>query len=189
MLTGIFSDPKKSPLQVTQNKLLNMPIMYSYCGIHKLCNLLEQNKKLLESFENMMSEHRENDFQMSDFIHENKINKLNGIKTKYLFSYINDEIVTISRIAISGDSDKTAFISAVHTNNNFRNNGFCKKTINLLINLTKSKYNVSNFTLYVKTENDIAIKCYQNCGFTIINSANYENDNIVYFKMVLRTKN
>lgn len=95
------------------------------------------------------------------------INKLkNAVKNKnfYLFAgSLENKIVTIGSINVD---NKLSRIDDIKTHSNFRNQGYCTKLLNYMIDFYN--LNIKNKTLYLYSENPIAIKIYKKLGFVEI---------------------
>ena len=142
----------------------NKEYNWLYCDTYDLLKWVKEYSKYEKSLMKLMTDQRDRDFKIIDFVIED-YEQINRGKRNYYFFIFNDkELIAISRITID---NKHGSISAVHTNTKFRNQGFCKKILNKLMKESKSKHKIRTFQIGVDTNNIPAIKCYTNVGFKI----------------------
>lgn len=145
---------------------------FIFCDICGLINFFKLNQKFIINFENLVKNHRPDDinFTYTKIIDEDIRNSSQN-KTKIfyqlIYNYVNFDIITLARIHIL-PKDKKCKLSMVHTNIKYRNQKFCQKNIILLLSNTKNFQYISKYSLYVLENNIPAIKCYEKCGFNII---------------------
>jgi hypothetical protein len=163
----------------------NKKYFYVLCTYKELIKL---SNKLLISFKKIMLTHRhQTSFTYKGLLLEQQPRE----KVFYLLIYNkNHEIITTSRVS----KKKYGYIDLVHTNLLYRGQGFCKININLLIKLTGYK----KYELNTGSKNTTAIKCYEACGFIILNnddpkyhttySSNTVKKNVVMIKEISKFK-
>lgn len=138
---------------------------YEFFNTIELLIFFRHRDKLFDSIIRLMTQHREHDFMLFDFVIEayHRYQKY-GQDVKYLLAYRQNEIITISRLFYKNEN---GFINAVHTNKKYRGKGYCRKNLKKLTDLANKKLKINKFTLEVEIDNIPAIKCYEKVGFKI----------------------
>lgn len=144
----------------------------------------KNNINYKESLIKIMKMHRNNNFEILDFVIENFFAEKKDKKVKYLIIHDNNEILSTSRIIYDKE---VGYINAVHTNIKFRGKSICQSNIQKLITLTNDLFNIKIFQLDVDIDNISAIKCYEKNGFEIIEKIN--NHHGEYYKMTYNISN
>ena len=140
-------------------------------NINDLIYLIKDKILLTKSFQNIMIEHRNNpNFKIEKLIEEEK--QFHPEKVNYFIIYKDNNLVSCARLIYKNNS-KSCYLGMIHTNNNYRNQGICKKTLKKLINLTNNKFN--KYELEVEENNIPAIKCYEKVGFILEKKYKYNN--------------
>jgi hypothetical protein len=155
----------------------NKKYKYIFCDINGLINFFKSDILFVTNFEKLLQDSRDENFKYTEIINEN-INTywLEKAQTYYqiIWNPSNLDLITIVRAKVLKKKDnntKECILSMVNTNIQYRNLQFCQKNISMLkknlqsINPIKP---INKFILYVIKDNIPGIKCYEKCGFTII---------------------
>lgn len=153
----------------------NKKYKYIFCDIIGLINFFKSDKLFVTNFEKLLQDRRDENFKYTEIINENiKDYWLDKTQTYYqiIWNPANLDLITVVRAKLLKKDNTNQFIlSMVETNIQYRNLQFCQKNISMLkknlqsINPIKP---INKFILYVIKDNIPAIKCYEKCGFTII---------------------
>ena len=174
-------DSKKGNIMIK-----NIKYNYFLFNINDLIILMKNNKKLINSFEEIMVNHQHNPNYKIDSLIKQDI-KIYPKNVNYFFLYKNNEIISCIRLSHTNNA-KSVYFDMIHTNIKYRNQGFCKITLGKLLNLLKNKFKIYN--LKVKENNIPAIKCYENFKFFFIKKEKdlcpYCNTNIPWNIMKLK---
>jgi len=156
----------------------NTKFNYILFDINTLIILMKIKKKLIKSLEECIKSLRQQDnFNIIRLVSENVLHY--PYETLYFMIYKKNEVIGTSRIMYKQTSKK-CYINMVFTNEKYRGNKICQNNIKKLIELTKNIFNI--YELEVRPDNVIAIKCYENIGFTFIKIDKY-NNNIMRYKI------
>lgn len=100
-------------------------------------------------------------------------------------SLINEKGVLAGFVTYINEGNDTYKVG-ITVGQRFRNRGYGKEAINLLIDHLFVTHNAKSITLEVKIDNEIAIKCYMDCGFVIKNNALSRGigEDIIYMERV-----
>lgn len=152
-------------------KDLNKNYNYILFNTLQLINLKKTNPELINSFENIVKEHRKKpEFTINFLINENFNYYPFECIYFLIYSNIDNIIISTSRIIFK---DKCAYINMVYTNKDYRNKKVCHINISKLIKLTKKYFDI--YELEVKADNIYAKKCYENIGFKFIKNTKYSS--------------
>ena len=149
---------------------------YIFCDIAGLIEFFKLDLRIIPNFESIIKAHRPNDidFKYTKIINEDiQVYLYEKAITYYQIIYNpeNYEFVSISRgMCMNKPDSKICMLSMVHTNSLYRNQKFCQKNINYLIQNVNSIESLDKFALYVEKDNVSAIKCYEKCGFVNIST-------------------
>lgn len=157
----------------------NKTYHYKILTIFEFIIWLSKNKKIRKSIKQCLIKHRHQYFKFKDLINEYNKDKEKSNDTLFLFIYKNNEIITSCRFIYK---DNKGYINMVHTNEKYRNQGFCYQNIKLLLELTSDLTNTN--TLEVLRDNISAIKCYEKNNFKIIKELTYKNDRLYEMKFI-----
>lgn len=95
-----------------------------------------------------------------------------SIKKPYFFmfaGYVKEKIVCIGSLNVGEEIGK---VDHVHTEKSERNKGYCSQLINYITDFNAHNFNV---TLYLYSDNPIAIRIYEKCGYKPIEKVSLRN--------------
>lgn len=151
----------------------NVKYQYILCSTVKLFAFLRTHQNFKQSFLDLMVQHRQHRFDLTDFALEDYLYSKKNKKIKYCVIFNSTHILSTLRIIYNTDVKETGTINLVHTNESFRGRKLC--TTNLQIIVKFAKYlKLSTLLLNVDNDKHAAIKCYTRCGFTIIKQNDVE---------------
>jgi hypothetical protein len=163
-------------------KDLNKKYNYILFNTLQLINFKKTNSELINSFENIVKEHREKPlFNICNLINENFNYYPFECLYFIIYSNIDKNIISTSRIIFK---DNCAYIDMVYTNKDYRNKKVCTINISKLIKLTKKYFNI--YELEVRPNNIYAIKCYENIGFKFIKTVQYSSHISNLMKLIIK---
>ena len=154
----------------------NKKYKYIFCNIIGLINFFKSDRLFVTNFEKLLQDRRDENFKYTEIINENiQDYLLNKVQTYYqiIWNPANLDLITIVRAKLSkkDNNTKECILSMVETNYQYRNLQFCQKNISMLkknCQSIKPIKPINKFILYVIKDNIPAIKCYEKCGFKII---------------------
>ena len=151
----------------------NKKYKYIFCNIIGLINFFKSDRLFVTNFEKLLQDRRDENFKYTEIINENiQDYLLNKVQTYYqiIWNPANLDLITIVRAKLSkkDNNTKECILSMVETNYQYRNLQFCQKNISMLKKNCQSIKPINKFILYVIKDNIPAIKCYEKCGFKII---------------------
>jgi len=148
----------------------NNKYKYKFFDTYNLIDLIKNNPKFISIYENNIKKYRQNpNFEIFNLIKEFIYYRPDS-KVYYFISYKNNEIISMARLYYYKEKHY-GYINMVYTNEKYRGQGICTKTIKFLINI--SKKNIKKYELEVDSDNLSAIKCYENNNFQFVKKIEY----------------